>query len=88
MNDLRQDRGVAGPAGPFGDVIMAHRRGGFSLNAPRLVTFVLSLALVLAAALSLRFHLPVAQGFVASHRFWLVVGGYALLALGVVLPML
>ena len=88
MKDLRQDRGIAGLAGPFGDVTMAHRRGGFPLNAPRLLTFVLSLALVLTAVLSLRFHLPVGHGFVAAHRFWLVVGGYGVLALGVVLPML
>ncbi len=67
---------------------MANRRGGLSLQAPRIVTFAASLALVLAAGLSLRFHLPVGQGFVASHRFWLVVAGYALLALGVLLPAL
>jgi hypothetical protein len=68
---------------------MAQRRnGGFGLKSPRLITFVVSLALVLAASLSLRFHLPVGQGFVAGHRFWLAVGGYALLALGVLLPML
>ena len=67
---------------------MAQRRGGFGLNAPRLVTFAASLALVLAAGLSLRFHLPVGQGFVAAHRFWLAVAGYGLLALGVLVPML
>lgn len=66
---------------------MAQRRG-FGLNAPRLVTFAASLALVLAATLSLRFHLPVGQGFVAAHRLWLAVAGYGLLALGVLLPML
>ena len=67
---------------------MANRRSGFGLNAPRLVTFAASLALVLAAGLSLRFNLPVGQGFVASHRFSLVVAGYGLLALGVLLPIL
>ncbi len=66
---------------------MPQRRGS-ALKAPRLATFVLSLLLVLAAGLSLRLHLPVVQGFVAAHRFWLALGGYALLALGVVLPML
>ena len=68
---------------------MAQKRGGgFGLLAPRLATFAASLALVLAAALSLRFHLPMGQGFVASHRFSLAVAGYGLLALGVLLPML
>lgn len=67
---------------------MRPRNGGFSLNAPRLLTFAASLALVLAASLSLRYHLPVGQGFVAAHRFWLAVGGYTLLALGVLLPVL
>ena len=65
---------------------MTTRRGGFSLNAPRRITFALSLVLVLVATLSFRLHLPVGQGFVASHRFWLAVAGYALLALGVLLP--
>ena len=67
---------------------MAQRRGGFALTAPRLLTFAASLALVLAAILSLRFHLPVGQGFVASHRFSLAAAGYGLLALGALLPML
>ena len=67
---------------------MAQRRGGFALNAPRLLTFAASLALVGAAAVSLRVHLPVGHGFVAAHRFALAVAGYALLALGVLLPML
>lgn len=67
---------------------MRHRNGGFSLQAPRLLTFAASLALVLAAGLSLRYHLPVGQGFVAAHRFALALGGYALLALGVLLPIL
>ena len=67
---------------------MRPRNGGFSLNAPRILTFAASLALVLAASLSLRYHLPVGQGFVATHRFWLAVAGYALLALGVLLPFL
>ena len=67
---------------------MAQRRGGFPLNPPRLITFAFSLALVLAAGLSLRFHLPVGHGFVASHRFTLAVAGYALLALGVLVPAL
>ena len=64
---------------------MASRRG-FGLNAPRRLTFAVSLLLVLAATLSLRFHLPVGQAFVAGHRLWLAVAGYALLALGVLLP--
>lgn len=67
---------------------MAQRRGGFSLNAPRLATFALSLALVLVAGLSLRFHLPAGQGFVAAHRLGLALAGYAVLALGVLLPIL
>ncbi len=67
---------------------MAQRRGGFPLNAPRLLTFAASLLLVLAAGLSLRFHLPVGHGFVTAHRFWMAVAGYALLALGVLVPIL
>ena len=65
---------------------MAFRRGGFSLNAPKVITFGISLLLVLAAVASLHFRLPVAQGFVTTHRFWIAVTGYVLLALGVLLP--
>ncbi len=64
---------------------MAFRRGGFSLNAPKVITFGVSLLLVLAAVASLHFRLPVAQNFVTTHRFWLAVAGYVLLALGVLL---
>ena len=67
---------------------MAQRRGGFALNPPRLITFLLSMVPVLAAGLSLRFHLPVGQGFVAAHRLSLALAGYGLLAVGVLLPML
>ena len=65
---------------------MAQRRGRFSLNAPRHITFVVSLVLVLLALVSVHVHLPAIQGFVAAHRLWLVVAGYALLTLGVLLP--
>ena len=43
MNESRQDVAVAGSAGESGDPIMAQRRGGFSLNAPRIVTVAASL---------------------------------------------
>lgn len=67
---------------------MAHRRTGITLKAPRVVTVLASLALVLVAVLSLRFHLPVGHGFVAQHRFWIAIAGYGVLALGALLPML
>lgn len=66
---------------------MAQRRG-FGLNAPRLLTFLASTALIAAAALSLRFHLPVGHGLVAAHRLPLAFAGYGLLALGVLVPAL
>ena len=65
---------------------MAFRRAGFSLNAPKVITFLISLLLIGSAVASLYVHLPAGQGFVASHRFWLAVAGYGLLALGVLLP--
>lgn len=64
------------------------RPSRWTLGAPRLVTFAISLLLVLAAVASLRVHLPVGASFVAAHRFWIVVAGYGILVLGVVLPSL
>ena len=61
------------------------RRGGGGLTAPRIPTFIVSLALVLLAVASMYVHLPAALSFVNGHRFWLVVAGYVVLALGVVL---
>lgn len=63
-----------------------YRRGGFALNAPKVITFAVSLVLVLGAVASLYGHLPVGASFVTQHRFWIVVAGYALLAVGCVLP--
>ena len=65
---------------------MAFRRSRFSLSAPRIPTFVISLALVLIALASMYGRLPVGQGFVAQHRSLLVVAGYVVLALGVLFP--
>ena len=65
---------------------MAIRRRRFSLTPPRLVTFAVSLVLAVLAVASLRVHLPAGQGFVAQHRFWILVAAYGLLALGVALP--
>lgn len=61
------------------------RRGGFAMNAPRVITFAISLILVVAAVVSLHFRLPVSGSFVSAHRFWIVVAGYVVLALGCVL---
>ena len=62
------------------------RRPGFVLGAPKLVTFALSLILVLLAAGSALVHYPPALAPVAAHRFALAVAAYVVLALGVLLP--
>ncbi len=62
------------------------RRGGWSLNAPKRITFAISLALVVVAIGSLYLRLPYGASFVGAHRFWIIVAGYGLLALGVILP--
>jgi hypothetical protein len=59
------------------------RRGGFGLTPPRLITFVVSLILVVAAVLSLYSRLPVVGGYIISHRFWIAVIGYVILMAGV-----
>jgi hypothetical protein len=61
------------------------RRGGLGLTPPRLLTFIVSLILVLAAVASLYTRLPVVGAFVKSHQFWVAVAGYVVLTLGVLL---
>ncbi len=61
------------------------RRGGPSLNAPKVVTFSISLILAIVAVASLYTHLPAGASFVNAHRFWIVVTAYVLLALGCIL---
>lgn len=63
-----------------------YRRGGFALNAPRVITFAVSLILVAVAIASLYGHLPAGAAFVNQHRFWILALGYLVLALGCVLP--
>ena len=62
------------------------RRGGFGLNAPKVITFVISLVLVVVALLSMHTPLPAGAAFVGQHRLAIIVVGYALLAAGCVLP--
>ena len=65
---------------------MAFARRGGRLNAPKVITFTVSLILVGLAVASQYAHLPAIGPFVAGHRFWMAVAGYILLALGVMLP--
>ncbi len=62
------------------------RRSGFALGAPKVVTFALSLILVALAAGSALTRFPHALAPVATHRFWLAVAAWVVLALGVLLP--
>ena len=62
------------------------RRSGFALGAPKVVTFVLSLILVGLAAGAALTSYPHALAPVATHRFWLAVAAWVILALGVLLP--
>ncbi len=62
------------------------RRSGFTLGAPKVITFVLSLILVLLAVASALTHFPPELAVVTTHRFWLVLIGYVILVLGVLLP--
>lgn len=57
-----------------------------TLTSPRLLTFLLSLALVaLAMTGLLHVHVPTVGPFVAAHRVAILAVAYAVLALGVVL---
>lgn len=54
-----------------------------TLTAPRLLTFLVSLALIGLAVASLYMRIPTVGRFVASHRTEFFVGAWAVLALGV-----
>lgn len=54
-----------------------------SLTAPRMITFLMSLALIALAVASLYMRIPTIGRFVASHRTEFFVGAYAVLMLGV-----
>ena len=54
-----------------------------NLSAPRSLTFLVSLVLVGLALATMYTRVPVVGSYVASHRTWFFVCGYAVLALGV-----
>ena len=55
-----------------------------NLTAPRLLTFAASLVLAALAVASLYMRIPTIGHTVVAHRTWILVGAYALLAVGVV----
>lgn len=54
------------------------------LTAPRILTFLISLALIGVVAASFYLRIPIAGRFVTGHRLELAMAAYAILALGVV----
>ncbi|MCJ2037061.1 hypothetical protein [Methylobacterium sp. J-068] len=54
------------------------------LSPPRAVTFLVSLALIGLALASLYLRIPTIGPTVVKFRTWFFVGGYVVLALGVV----
>jgi hypothetical protein len=60
-------------------------KGGFGLSAPRIITFVVSLILALAALASLYTRLPAVGTFVNAHRLGIALAAYLILMLGVLL---
>ncbi|MBV8850136.1 MAG: hypothetical protein JOZ16_11195 [Methylobacteriaceae bacterium] len=59
----------------------------FRLTPPRIITFAVSLILVLATIASLYTRLPIVGAYLnsAPHRFWIAIAGYVVLMLGVLL---
>ncbi len=54
------------------------------LTPPRLLTMLVSLAIVAVTIVSLQWRIPTIGRFVASHRLELLVAGYVVLLLGVI----
>jgi hypothetical protein len=59
----------------------------FRLTPPRVITFLVSLILVVAATASLYTRLPLVGAYLNAnpHRFWIAIAGYVILMLGVLL---
>jgi len=57
----------------------------FRLTPPRVITFVVSLIVALAALASLYTRLPVVGAFVNAHRLGVALAAYVILVLGVLL---
>lgn len=55
------------------------------LTAPRIPTFLVSVVIAVLAIGDKYYPVPTIHGFLAAHRFTLVVVAYVILAIGVVL---
>lgn len=55
------------------------------LTAPRILTFIVSIVLAVLAIASLYARIPTVGHFVNTHRFWMMVAAYVVLALGVLM---
>ncbi len=60
-------------------------RGRTFVSAPRLLTVIVSLALVGLVLLSFTTHLPAQLAIVLEHRLLMLLAGYAVLLAGVLL---
>lgn len=56
------------------------------LTPPSLFVFLISLILAAVSVASLYAHIPRIHGFVAGHRYWMMVAAYMLLFVGVAFP--
>ena len=56
------------------------------LTPPTIPVFLIALILGALSVASLYTHIPSIQGFVAAHRYWMMVTAFVVMTLGVLLP--
>lgn len=56
------------------------------LTPPTIPVFLIAVILAVLSVGSLYTHIPSIQGFVAAHRYWMMVAAFAVMTLGVVFP--
>ena len=54
------------------------------LTPPTIPVFLVSIVLAILAIGDQYYHVPSVHGFIAAHRFGMVVAAYAVLAIGVI----
>lgn len=56
------------------------------LTSPTIPVFLIAIVLAILSVGSLYTHIPSIQGFVAAHRYWMMVAAFVVMTTGVLFP--